>query len=96
VSDAEVTLKGILQRNTAGLGHNTDYRLNNVTIEVDLSEVEAVDESLENQPVTVEGSFETREHPELGTRWVFKARSADPDTFSDRGGGRSSAPPSPS
>jgi hypothetical protein len=94
MADPDVTLKGVLRRYTPGLGHNTDYRLDNATIEVDLSEVEAVDESMEGMPISVEGHFETREHPELGARWVFKAHSAEPGAFSDAGGGPSSAPPS--
>jgi hypothetical protein len=68
MADPDVTLKGILRRNTPGLGRDTEYRLDNATIEIDLSEVEAVDESMEDMPISVEGHFETREHPELGTR----------------------------
>ena len=94
MADPDVTLKGILRRNTPGLGHNTDYRLDNATIEVDLSEVEAVDESMDGMPISVEGHFETRENPELGARWIFKAHSAQPGAFSDAGRGPSSAPPS--
>lgn len=39
-------LKGLLERNTAGIGHTTAYQLENVTIEVDLSELGNVDEGL--------------------------------------------------
>lgn len=60
------------EKNTPGLGHTTDYRLDNATLEVDLSEVDLVDESLEGLPVSVEGHFETRDNPETGTRWIFK------------------------
>jgi len=42
-----------------------------VTIEVDLSEVGEVDES--RLPVSVHAHFETRDNPETGPRWVFKA-----------------------
>jgi hypothetical protein len=94
IADPDVTLKGILRRNTPGLGHNTEHRLDNATIEVDLSEVDAVDESLKGMPMSVEGHFEPREHPELSARWVFKAHSAQPGVFSDACGGLSSAPPS--
>ena len=39
MADPDVTLKGLLERNTAGTDHNTGYRLNDVTFEGDLSEV---------------------------------------------------------
>jgi hypothetical protein len=91
----DVALKGILRRNTPGLDHNTEYRLNDATIEVDLSEVEAVDQSMEGMPISVEGRCETRENPELGTRWVFKAHSAQAGAFSDAGVGTASVPPPP-
>ena len=91
----DVTLKGIFRRNTPGLDHNTEYRLNDATIEVDLSEVEAVDQSMEGMPISVEGRCETRENPELGTRWVFKAHSAQAGAFSDAGGGTTSVPSPP-
>jgi hypothetical protein len=74
MAEPDVDLKGLLERNTPGLGHTTSYRLDNVTIEVDLSEVGVVDESLaEGLPVTVNGHFETQDNPETGSRWVFKA-----------------------
>lgn len=92
MADPDVALKGLLERNTEGIGHTTGYRLNNVTIEVDLSKVEAVDESLEGMPITLRGHFEIREHPEHGARWIFKAHSAEPGAFAE-GGGMSSAPP---
>ncbi len=76
MAEPDVDLKGLLERNTPGLGHTTSYRLDNVTIEVDLSEVGDVDESLaEGLPVTVNGHFETQDNPETGARWVFKAHS---------------------
>jgi hypothetical protein len=46
MAEPDVDLKGLLERNTPGLDHTTSYRLDNVTIEVDLSEVGGVDESL--------------------------------------------------
>lgn len=46
MAEPEADLKGLLARNTPGLGHTTAYRLDNVTIEVDLLEVGEVDESL--------------------------------------------------
>lgn len=39
MAEPDVDLKGLLERNTTGIGHTTAYRLDNVTIEVDLSEV---------------------------------------------------------
>ena len=76
------------------MGRDTEYRLDNATIEIDPSEVEAVDESMEDMPTSVDRHFETREHPELGTRWVFKAHSARAAASSDAVGGPSCAPPS--
>lgn len=74
MAEPDVDLKGLLERNTPGLGHTTAYRLDNVTIEVDLSEVGDVDEDLaEGLPVSVHGHFETQDNPETGPRWVFKA-----------------------
>ena len=62
MAEPDVDLKGLLERNTPGLGHTTSYRLDNVTIEVDLSEIGVVDESLtEGLPVSVNGHFETQE-----------------------------------
>ena len=59
--------KGILERNTAAVvagGETAGYHLNHVTVAIDTSEVGPLDEGLEDLPVSVEGSFETREHPE--------------------------------
>lgn len=67
MAEPDVDLKGLLERNTAGIGHTTAYRLDNVTIEVDLSEVGDVDESLaEGLPVSVNGHFETQDNAETG------------------------------
>ncbi len=67
-------MKSLLERNTPGFSHTTAYRLDNVTIEVDLLEVGEVDESLaEGLPVSVHGHFGTQDNPETGPRWVFKA-----------------------
>ena len=93
MAEPDVNLKGLLERNTAGIGHTTDYRLNNVTIEVDLSEVGAVDESLEGLPVNVEGHFETRDAPETGARWIFKAHSLHQEVAGGRGGPLFGPPP---
>lgn len=89
-------LRGILERNMSAVvdGEDAVYHLNHVTIEIDTSEVELLDESLEGLPVSVEGSFETREHPEGGARWVLKARSIHQDV-PGRGGPPLSAPPPP-
>lgn len=72
--DRGATLRGILERNEAA-----GYYLNHVTIEVDMSEVGTVDEGLEGLPISVEGRFEERDHPESGARWVFKAHSVQAD-----------------
>lgn len=85
MADPDVTPKGILERNSPGLGHLTGYRLDDATIEVDLSEIPAVDESLVGMPMNLEGHFETREHPELGASPYFKAHRANPGAFSDAG-----------
>jgi hypothetical protein len=93
-TEPDVDLKGLLERNTPGLGHITSYRLDNVTIEVDLSEVGGVDESLaEGLPVTVNGHFETQDNPETGARWVFKAHSLHQDVAG--GGAPLTGPPPP-
>ena len=89
-----VDLKGLLERNTPGLGHTTSYRLDNVTIEVDLSEVGGVNERVaEGLPVTVNGYFETQDNPETGARWVFKAHSLHQDVAG--GGAPLTGPPPP-
>ena len=88
----EVTLVGTLQRNMTEGPEGAGYRLNNVTVEVDMSEVGALDPDLEGQPVSVEGRFETREHPESGRRLVFKARAANA-RFAGGGGPESTPPP---
>ena len=90
------SLRGILERNTAAVagGATAGYHLNHVTIEIDTSEVGPLDEGLEGLPVSVEGSFETREHPEGGARWVLKARSIHQDAPGG-GGPPLSAPPPP-
>ena len=94
----QAALRGILERNTAvALEDPTaGYHLNHVTIELDLSElaVGALDESLEELPVSAEGRFETREHPESGVvRWVFRAREVRQEVPGDRGGPLSAPPP---
>ncbi len=95
MTDPSATLRGILERNIAAAigGETAGYHINHVTIELDVSEVGALDESLEGLPISVEGRFETREHPQSGTRWVFKARSVQADVAG--GGGPLSAPPPP-
>ena len=76
MADPDATLRGILERNAAAAGAGTAaYHLNHVTIELDASEVGALGEGLEGLPVSVQGHFEAREHPESGTRWVFKAHA---------------------
>ncbi len=96
MAETDAVLRGILERNEAAIGDKTaGYHLNHVTIELDVSEVGAVDEASEGLPVTVEGRFETREYPESGTRWVFKARAVRQDVPSS-GGPPLSGPPSPS
>ncbi len=94
MTDPDAALRGILERNMAAavVGEMPSYHLNHVTIEIDTSEVGPLDEGLEGLPVSIEGRFETREHPESGTRWVFKARSVQPDV-AGRGGPLSAPPP---
>ena len=94
MADTEAALRGILERNMAAAvsGETAGYHLNHVTIELDISEVGALDEGLEGLPVSAEGHFETREHPESGTRWVFKARAVQGDV-PGMGGPPLSAPP---
>ncbi len=77
MADTEAALRGILERNMAAAvsGETAGYHLNHVTVELDTSEVSILDEGLEGLPISVEGRFETREHPEGSIRWVFKARS---------------------
>ena len=80
MADPDATLRGILERNAAAAGAGTTaYHLNHVTIELDASEVGALGEGLEGLPVSVEGHFEAREHPESGTRWIFKAHALSAD-----------------
>jgi hypothetical protein len=95
VADSATTLRGILERNvTAAVGSETaGYHLNHVTIELDTPEVGALDESLEGLPISAEGHFETREHPESGTRWVFKAPALRGDVPGGEGPPLSAPPP---
>jgi len=80
MADPDATLRGILERNVAATGAGTAaHHLNHVTIELDASEVGALSEGLEGLPVSVEGHFEAREHPDSGTRWVFKAHALRED-----------------
>ncbi len=94
MAEPDAALRGILERNIAAAvgGETAGYHLNHVTIEIDMSEVGPLDEGLEGLPISVEGRFETREHPEGGTRWVLKARSVRQDV-PGRGGPALSGPP---
>lgn len=95
MADQDAVLRGILERNMAAAeSASAGYHLNHVSIEIDVSEISLVDEGLEGLPISVQGSFETREHPESGTRWVFKARSVQADVPGS--GAPLSAPPPPS
>ena len=94
MTDLTATVRGILERNISALGDETGgYHLNHVTIDLDVSEVGLLDENLGGLPISVEGRFEVREHPQSGTRWVFRARSVQADVA---GGPPLSAPPPPS
>ena len=95
MTEPDAALRGILERNVAAAvgGETAGYHLNHVTIEIDTSEIGDLDESMEGLPVSIEGRFETREHPESGTRWIFKARSVRQDV-PGRGGPLSAPPPS--
>ncbi len=95
MADPDVTLKGIFGVNdTSPPNENTGYYLDHVAIEVDMSEIEGLDRSLEGLPINVEGHFEVRhdENPDSPTRWVFKAHRAYQDVGGG-GGGMSSVPP---
>ena len=93
MADPSATLRGILERNIAAAGDETaGYHLNHVTVELDASEVGPLDENLEGLPMSVEGHFEVREHPQSGTRWVFRARSVQADVAGEP---PLSAPPPP-
>ncbi|CAA9423552.1 MAG: hypothetical protein AVDCRST_MAG80-98 [uncultured Rubrobacteraceae bacterium] len=94
MAEPDVDPKGLLERNTAGIGYTTAYRLDNVTIEVDLSEVGNVDESLaEGLPVSVNGHFETQDNPETGVRPSTRPTSLRQEVAV--GGGSLSGPPPP-
>ncbi len=96
MTEPDAALRGILERNVVAAveGETAGYHLNHVTLEIDVSEVGPLDEGLEGLPVSVEGRFETREHPEGGTRWVFKARSMRADVPGSGGPPLSGPPPS--
>ena len=91
----DAVLRGILERNMAAAaeGETAGYHLNHVTVEIDVSELDLVDEGLEGLPISVEGRFETREYPE-GARWVFKARSVRGEVPGSGGPPLSAPPPS--
>ena len=92
MEDQNAVLRGIFERNVAALDDpGGGYHLNHVTIELDLSEANTPDEGAEGLPVSVEGRFETREHPESGTRFVFVARRVRQGTPVDEGGEPSGA-----
>ena len=56
MTDPDVTIKGILGVNdTAPSNENTGYYLDHVAIEVDMSEIEGLDRSLESLSINVEG-----------------------------------------
>ncbi len=95
MSHPDVTVKGILGVNdTAPPNETTGFYLDHVAIEVDMSEVEGLDRSLEGLPINVEGHFEVREDENPGSpvRWIFKAHRAYQDVGGG-GGGMSSVPP---
>jgi hypothetical protein len=82
MADPDATLRGILERNEAAAVRSGTaiYHLNHVTVELETSDVgDSLYEGLEGLPVSAEGLFETREHPESGTRWVFKAHALRED-----------------
>jgi hypothetical protein len=95
MADLDAPLRGILEITTAAAidDETTGYHLNHVTIEVDTSEIGALDENLEGLPVSVEGRFEMREHPESGTCWILRAHSMRGDV-PGRGDPLSGYPPS--
>ncbi len=95
MTEPDAALRGILERNVVAAveGETAGYHLNHVTIDIDVSEVGPLDTGLEGLPVSVEGRFETRQHPE-GTRWVFKARSVRGDVPGGEAPPLSGPPPS--
>ena len=94
MADSTAALRDILERNISAVDDETGgYHLNHVTIDLDVSEVGALDENLEGLPISVEDHFEVREHPQSGTRWVFRASSVQADVAD--GGLPLSAPPPP-
>jgi hypothetical protein len=95
MTEPDAALRGILERNVAAAvgGETAGYHLNHVTIEIDTSEIGDLDESMEGLPVSIEGRFETREHPESGTRWVFKVQALRADTPGGEGPPLSAPPP---
>ena len=94
MTEPDIDLKGLLERNTPGLCHTISYRLDNVTIEADLSEAGDVDESLaEGLPVTGNGHCEAQDNPEPGMTWLFKAHSLHQEVAG--GGAPLTGPPPP-
>jgi hypothetical protein len=92
MADPSATLRGILEKNISAAADETSgYHLNHVTIELDVSEAGPLDENLEGLPISVEGRFEVREHPQSGARWVFRVSSIQADVAG--GGPPLSAPP---
>lgn len=93
----DVTVKGIFGVNDASPpNENTGYYLDHVALEVDMSEIEGLDRSLEGLPINVEGHFEVREdeNPDSPVRWIFKAHRVHQDIGSGGRGMSSVSPPS--
>lgn len=77
MAEPDVTLSGTLEGGIAGIGgETTGYNLNDVSIEIDMSEVSNADE-LQGNTISVEGHFEVKEGPERGSYWIFKAHSVN-------------------
>lgn len=98
MADPDVTLKGIFGVNdTSPPNENTGFYLDHVAIEVDMSEVQGLDRTLEGLPINVDGHFEVRrdENPDSPVRWVFKAHRAYQEVGGGGGGMASSPPPNP-
>lgn len=75
MAEPDVTLSGTLEGGVAAIGgETTGYNLNDVSIEIDMSEVGNADQ-LQGNSISVEGHFEVKEGVERGNYWIFKAHS---------------------
>ena len=72
----DITLKGRLKGGILGIGgETTGYLLENVTIEIDMSQVENA-KQLDGKEIRAEGEFDPEHYIERGDVWIFRAKSA--------------------